>query len=612
MAFSKSDNKLRTAQQLGFNQDNSQNLRVTDRLGKADPRDIYSFRLDKSSNLTLNLLNKSGKAKVELLDGQGKQIVSSRSTGKNENIALSLSEGSYYLRVRQLRGNPKYTFNLFRDSLEKISIEQEPINIFNGRFYQAVRGTDNLIYTRFSSDGSTWNPWKQTEGTTLSTPAMTQFKGQLYQVIQGTDNAIYLRITGDGENWSSWTTLNIGGQTLGAPELTVFQNKLVLAVRGTDNKIYVSQSENGATWNPWQDAGGTTLSGPGITVFNNRLLMSVRGTINNEVYFSSSADGINWNPWGLADGQTLSSPELGVFNGQVYMVVRGTDDNVYIKRSVDGQNWGLPWAVLDGKAKTGLELDVFNDQVFLTVGGTDKAIYLNRSGDGTTWAGWNQYGGETPFESEETPVPSPSISYRPELSSKTPSSWDRDSGESAQYGKYGNFPGGDLVQEDMPSNVLAVYEDLSISIFGIAKGVNSGYAFDNGYLSLGVGYHAGIDINAANGTVVRAATNGIVARVYTAIYGGVVGVDETNNLGEKTGRRWWYVHMSSNSVQVGNTVTAGQTELGKVGMGHLHLAITSSSNTSDPANGVSAADVTIRTMSPLDAFWRAKNNINGY
>jgi len=616
---SKSDNTLKTARQITFNQDSSQTLRVIGRLGKTDLRDMCSFRLGKSSNFTLNLLNKSGRAKVELLDAQGKTIVLSRSTGKNEDIALNLNEGSYYLRVRKVKGNPKYTFNLFRESLEPVPnlstglTPPVPVDIFNGKFYQTVRGTDNFIYTRFSTDGSTWNPWGQTGGTTLSTPGMAQFSGRLYQVIHGTDNGIYLRFSGDGDNWSNWATLNIGGQTLGAPELTVFQDKLVLAIRGTDNKIYVSQSGDGANWNPWKDAGGTTLSGPGITVFNNQLLMSVRGTINNEVYFSSSTDGITWNPWGLAGGQTLSSPELGVFNGQVYMVVRGTDDSIYVKRSVDGQNWSSPWSVLDGKAKTGPEINVFNGQVFLTVGGTDKEIYLNRSRDGMTWAGWNQYGGNTPFESEEMPVPLPSISYRPELSSKTASSWDRDGGESAQYGKYGNFPGGDLVQEDMPGNVLAVYEDLSISIFGIAKGVNSGYAFDNGYLSLGKGYHAGIDINAADGTVVKAATNGIVVQTYNRGYKNVVGVDETNNLGEKTGRRWWYVHMLSTSVRVGNAVTAGQTELGKVGDGHLHLAVTSSSSsTDDPPNGRSAADVTNRTMSPLDAFWRSKNNINGY
>ena len=202
--------------------------------------------------------------------------------------------------------------------------------------------------------------------------------------------------------------------------------------------------------------------------------------------------------------------------------------------------------------------------------------------------------------------------YHSELASLNPGQWDRYSGESAQYGKYGNFTEGDSVQEDMPSNVLAVYEDLSMSVFGSVKSVNAGYAFDTSYLQEGVGYHAGIDVGAANGTVIKAATNGIVARVYTADYGGVVGIDETNSRGEKTGRRWWYVHMSANLVAVGAAITAGQTELGRVGRRHLHLAITSSSRNLDPANGSSATDVTNRTMSPLDAFWRSKNNIDGY
>ena len=96
-------------------------------------------------------------------------------------------------------------------------------------------------------------------------------------------------------------------------------------------------------------------------------------------------------------------------------------------------------------------------------------------------------------------------------------------------------------------------------------------------------------------------------------YGYVVGIDETNDSGQKTGRRWWYVHNESNSVQVGSSVIAGQTEIAKVGeWQHLHLVVTSSSINRDPGNGRSVTDVHNLTMSPLEAFWKSENNIIGY
>jgi len=197
--------------------------------------------------------------------------------------------------------------------------------------------------------------------------------------------------------------------------------------------------------------------------------------------------------------------------------------------------------------------------------------------------------------------------------------WDRVSGESAQFA--GNFTSGDKWTKT-PSENKSIYNDLTTAIFGGTRPMNTGYAFDQSYLSLGVGYHSGLDINAANGIdTVKAAVNGVVAiRPYAEyitdkngnkIYNGYwMAIDEVDASGNEVGRRWWYGHMKqpTTNLDVGTRVNGGQTALGKADFGHLHLAVKNVPN-GGVGNGSSVADVQNRTISPLHAYWKARNNI---
>ncbi|MBV6624575.1 MAG: DUF4114 domain-containing protein [Rivularia sp. (in: Bacteria)] len=213
--------------------------------------------------------------------------------------------------------------------------------------------------------------------------------------------------------------------------------------------------------------------------------------------------------------------------------------------------------------------------------------------------------------------------YMPELASLSEQQWDKYSGESAQYGKYEAFTEGDFEQEDMPDNVLKVYEDLSTAIFGNARQVNSGYAYDGSYYFLGgIGAHAGIDIASINDTdSIRSAINGKVVKslIDRDDKNHWVAIDETDSNGDAVGRRWWFGHLSQPNVGVGDTVTAGETEIAKAGIqAHLHLSVVFP--TSNPinfkeafngeGNGSYDADVENlldRTMSPLQAYWLSRN-----
>lgn len=204
--------------------------------------------------------------------------------------------------------------------------------------------------------------------------------------------------------------------------------------------------------------------------------------------------------------------------------------------------------------------------------------------------------------------------------------WDRICGESAQF-PGGTYTSGDIWQVDMPGDVFGIYQDLSNTIFGSVKTVTTGYAYDYGYYP-SYGAHSALDIGATNGTSLKAVVNGIVVDnrpqyVNNSFNGYWIAIDELDASGQKTGRRWWYGHLATRNVNVGSKVTAGQTVLGTVGQGHLHLGVVSTYTTystsmygNEVRNGkgkgsysTDVQDVLTRTMSPLQAYWNSRNGI---
>jgi murein DD-endopeptidase MepM/ murein hydrolase activator NlpD len=201
--------------------------------------------------------------------------------------------------------------------------------------------------------------------------------------------------------------------------------------------------------------------------------------------------------------------------------------------------------------------------------------------------------------------------------------WDRVVGESAQF-PGGAFTTGDIWQVDMPSDVHGVYQDLAKTIFGgSVPAVTTGYAYDYGYYSSSttLGAHSALDIQGASGTVIRSGVKGkVVKTVNDGGNGWWVAVDELDSNNQKVGRRWWYGHLQSPSVRVGNVVTAGQTISKTNGLNHLHLSVVATYsdtvNYAEVLNGkgkgsysANVQDVLNRTMSPLQAYWNSRNGI---
>lgn len=223
-------------------------------------------------------------------------------------------------------------------------------------------------------------------------------------------------------------------------------------------------------------------------------------------------------------------------------------------------------------------------------------------------------------------------SYISGLSSLTDDQWDQQSGDGNQFDGNNSTPGIITKIPESSSDVKQVAKDLSKALFGIDSiSLGTGYAYDyttgkdnNGNLVL-LGYpyngdtkaHAGIDYQAGVNQTVSAIVGGTVKKVtsYNGI-GKFVTVDGDD------GKRWIYGHIE-NSKQEREPVSAGEkigTVVSQVNAQgnntHFHLEVDSPPFKDSIIGGIirdtenaKIKFVRDNTMSPLQAYWKYRNNI---
>ncbi|MEM7065305.1 MAG: peptidoglycan DD-metalloendopeptidase family protein [Cyanobacteria bacterium P01_B01_bin.77] len=296
--------------------------------------------------------------------------------------------------ILKIKAENDHATIMVHDNTLAVEMSQVEALEFNGRFYQSIRGTDNQIYTRSSTEGQLWSTWEHS-GVTLAAPELEVFNDRLYHTVQGTDNRIYTRFTADGQTWSAWEH---SGATLDTPELEVFDDRLYQTVRGTDQQIYTRYTVDGQIWSAWEH-GGATHDTPELEVFGGRLYQSVRGT-DNGIYTRFTANGQTWSVWEHS-GATSNTPELEVFDDRLYQTVRGTDNLIYIRFTADGDTWS-GW-LADGKALDTPELAVFDGHLHQTVRGSDSHVYTRSTQDGLSWTNW------TPWSADNSTLSTPTL-----------------------------------------------------------------------------------------------------------------------------------------------------------------------------------------------------------
>ncbi|MEG3858781.1 M23 family metallopeptidase [Microcoleus sp. herbarium12] len=236
--------------------------------------------------------------------------------------------------------------------------------------------------------------------------------------------------------------------------------------------------------------------------------------------------------------------------------------------------------------------------------------HYDRTGDANLNISWEKVNGS---------------SYISGLSSLTDDQWDRQSGDGNQFND-NNRDSGRIteIDESLP-DVKQVSKDLSTALFGKILSLDTGYAYDytngnpggdpyNGSTKA----HAGIDYRAGVGQEVSAIVGGTVKKVtdYGSI-GKFVTVESFD------GRRWIYGHIQ-NSKQEGQGVSQGE-KIGTVvdqvnnqgNNTHFHLEVDSPPFNDSIIGGINRLNkdqsnlsfVRQNTMSPLQAYWKYRNNI---
>ncbi|MCU0543870.1 MAG: S8 family serine peptidase [Oscillatoriaceae cyanobacterium Prado104] len=212
--------------------------------------------------------------------------------------------------------------------------------------------------------------------------------------------------------------------------------------------------------------------------------------------------------------------------------------------------------------------------------------------------------------------------------------WDLQTGDSLLYynqedPKNNSKLYSELQKIERSQQVHQVYVELSKALFqGSSIGSQAGYAYDKLYIDEvvvndKVGWiHSGIDISATTTTEIYSPVDGTIVRDIPDYHGsGRAIVVQEKVDGKPVNRFWWYLHLASGT-SIDKNVTANTTKIGNPGnipnmSPHLHLTVATIPDENAAFNVLSGVTqqqaainaVTAQTMSPLQAFWEAKNKV---
>ena len=229
----------------------------------------------------------------------------------------------------------------------------------------------------------------------------------IFLFIRGSDNVLYYKYASDGVTWPS-TSRSLGGVLASAPAATATSNGVIeVFVRGTDGRLYEKIStDSGANWSPnWIDLGGqllantgpsatSWLSGSGMTTVNNTKVF-VTGT-DHQCWYKSQTDGVASTVWTPLGGYLISAPAATALSdgSQIGLFVVGSDHAVWYKHYAT--SWGKSWTLLGGQVLAGTSPAAYNfgpTQIGFFVTGTDSKLYQNWVDNTGKTSGYANLGG---------------------------------------------------------------------------------------------------------------------------------------------------------------------------------------------------------------------------
>jgi hypothetical protein len=185
---------------------------------------------------------------------------------------------------------------------------------------------------------------QQSDTHSLNPVTRTQYKDKLVEAVRGKDNYIYGRSSSDGgKTWSNWQYTNGGINS--DVQMVVANNALVQAVRGTDNILYVRQSADGVNWNNWTPITGAISDDFSIDAIDNKVVFSVQGS-DKKLYSRTLIPNVSWTNWEVSPLTTINPIEQKLVDGKVVQSYKGVDDRTYVRYSTDGLKWNK-WETLE-------------------------------------------------------------------------------------------------------------------------------------------------------------------------------------------------------------------------------------------------------------------------
>jgi murein DD-endopeptidase MepM/ murein hydrolase activator NlpD len=199
-------------------------------------------------------------------------------------------------------------------------------------------------------------------------------------------------------------------------------------------------------------------------------------------------------------------------------------------------------------------------------------------------------------------IVNPPRGYYPTLGALTNDQWDVYSGDNTRFDP--PLWSGEVDEcSKTPTEIAQIYTDLTTTIFGQRRRMTAGYLYDASYFNGEGKWHAALDIDAPNGTPVKAVIGGTTWNIQNTFGNYFMAVKGDD------GKLWIYGHLGSLNVGNGARIEAG-TVVGKTGsLNHLHLEVQNSSTKYEQTLGASSNQQFVRdvTFSPLQAFWQVKN-----
>lgn len=133
-------------------------------------------------------------------------------------------------------------------SLDGVITGNPAATVFNNTLFVFVRGNDNAIYYRKTTDGSNYDSYAYLGGYLISDPSTSVTYDTLYVEATGGDNQRYLRSTTDGSNFADWIGSSVGAQTSASAYFN--GNTYTFVQGGGTNPPLCVKSELGGTPTP--------------------------------------------------------------------------------------------------------------------------------------------------------------------------------------------------------------------------------------------------------------------------------------------------------------------------------------------------------------------------